>query len=278
MKKRNIIPGAITALILIALIISGNAAAFIVEFTADKNDVLVGEKINFDVKVDVEATDGEIDFFKLDISGEENRLCRFDLNGSLLSRCKGVTIEKTNETNFGYGYGYGYGIKKSLEYKIVLDTLSYKEGDYKIKLILQSDGDIEKEIEFTISKSSISKDLCSVRAKNGDGFFDGEEFNKNKLNFFISQNNAKRGSGSLTMQDKGERVSFSFKEKDVKVIGNNSRFLVLSISGDGRFNREPLRLDESIIRVDKINMKASIFDNDGNVIVRDMEVYFIKGC
>ncbi len=279
--RRNIIPTAITALILIALLISGNASAFIVDFKSDKEKVVVGEKVNYDLKIDVEANDSAMGFFGLNIMGPEDHSCKIDLNGTLLTTCKGVEVIKTNETDFKTGYGYGYGgIKKSVEYKIILDTLSYKEGDYGVEFLLKADaGDISKTIPLTIDKAGPGpKEACSIRAKNGDGMFNGYEFEKNKLNFFISQKNAKKGSGSLVMQDRGKRVSISFGEKDVKVIGNSSKFLILSVSGTGRFNRDPVTLQEAIIRVDKINMKASVFDNDGNVIVKDMDVTFIKGC
>ena len=280
--RRNIIPTVITALILIALLISGNASAFIFDFKADKNDVVVGDKVNFDIKIDVEANDSNMRFFEFNIQGEEDHICKIDSNGSLITRCKGVSVEKINETDFdfGYGYGYGYGIKKTVNYRITLDTISYKEGDYEIEFVISSEnGDFSKTVPLEINKSENNKkSMCSVRAKDGVGIFNDLNFNKNKLNFFVSQNNAKRGSGSLVMQDKGNRASISFGERDVKVIGNNSRFLVLSVSGTGRFNREPTSLEEVIIRVDKLNMEASIFDNEGNVIVKDMDVYFIRGC
>ena len=70
MKRGDIIPSAITALILIVLVISGSASAFIVDFIADKNEVFIGEKVIYNVKIDVEINDSDIDSFEFNIIGQ----------------------------------------------------------------------------------------------------------------------------------------------------------------------------------------------------------------
>lgn len=185
--------------IILLLLIAGPAQAFVLGIEADTDTANIGDIVNFEVSVKIEAGDGvlPVNDLTLILDGPIIRSCLFDVSGSILSGCIGInSITRLDSTSFGYGYspsfgygyGYGYGYGNSngeLKYKIELDTTNYPVGTYTTELkvsignnVFSQSGDdltikskkrhgggreIPKEIQLTIegNLSVISGDVFS---------------------------------------------------------------------------------------------------------------------
>ncbi|MEK6952385.1 MAG: hypothetical protein AABX29_05190, partial [Nanoarchaeota archaeon] len=145
-------------------------------------------------------------------------------------------------------------------------------GDYNIRITAKSGEQTStKDVNITINEF-----MCSVRAKNGNGEYDGIGFTNNKINFFVSKSNSNDGTGSLIMQKSKNRISISFSKSEIIEADNDS--LVLRVDGKGTYNREDIEFKEAVITVDKLDNRVSFIDSSGDINVDGMEIYFIKGC
>ena len=144
-KSRNAGYGKLFGLLLAGFILallffSVPAKAFAIDLSLSQSNVEVGQKVVFSASVDINSADSQISKLKLQLDGNTDYFCEFNVDGVIISGCSGMTIKANNVlstelTNYGYSYGYGYayGYKK-LSYQITLDTDGYKTGKYATKL------------------------------------------------------------------------------------------------------------------------------------------------
>jgi hypothetical protein len=149
--KTKSIAGILTVMVIALLIIAGPVQGFSLGLSLDDNYVDKGEEVVFTAEIDIASGENlPVDYLVLRLSGPENVDCRFNVDGSIISGCKGITIVANNNANygygygygynqgnhyFGYGYGYGYGVSGSkLSYTITLDTSNYNTGIYNTEL------------------------------------------------------------------------------------------------------------------------------------------------
>ena len=125
------------AVIVLVLFLSVNASAFILNLNSDKEEVVRGNKINFNFSVQIQEDDPNITQFNIDLVGPQNVSCAFDSEGNLIDSCPGFTVTKKSSGEIGYGYGYGYG-GGNLEFEIIFDSTLYKGGFYDIDFSLVS--------------------------------------------------------------------------------------------------------------------------------------------
>lgn len=141
--------GIFAAILIIALlVISGPAQAFVLDLTSDKSSVSKGENVVFNASIDIDSNeDLAVKKLVLELIGPETVSCEFNVDGSIIVGCKGITIKRiTNGTYLGYGYnhgeysgygynfGYGYGYNGKLEYEITLASDNYQTGLYSTTL------------------------------------------------------------------------------------------------------------------------------------------------
>ncbi len=169
--------GVFGAILIIALIIiSGPASAFTLNLNFDKASVNRGESVVFTASVDINSNENlpvsKIVLELSGISGGENALCEFKVDGTILSGCKGISIQKIgtgnyengygygNYNSYGYNFGYGYGYNGKLEYKIILYTADYATGTYStlLKAYIGSEVFSKSGNNLTITESSSSID------------------------------------------------------------------------------------------------------------------------
>jgi hypothetical protein len=154
----------ISCFIITILVLSSPAKASGMSLNIDDTSVTKGQEVNFSASIKVLDTDN-IQKFVLNLHNTktgEDILCNFNEDGSIISGCDDMTIEKMQTLNslsssYGYGYGYGYGNEETLSYHIVLDTTDYDAGDYDTKLsafvgdaVVSENGDV-----LTIKKKTV---------------------------------------------------------------------------------------------------------------------------
>lgn len=141
-KYGKVLAIAMSALVLFLLIASVPAKAFVLNFDVKNNNVEKGQKVIFDVSIDINANENlPITKLVLQLTGKSNKTCEFSVDGIILSGCNGMTISPfiNSSQSSGYGYGYGYGTGTgytvgTLSYRITLDTMNYETGDYQTKI------------------------------------------------------------------------------------------------------------------------------------------------
>ncbi len=135
-----IIPLVITIVVIGLLIISGPASAFVVNMagfsdTTPKKGTSIASTFNVNM-----ATNEGINVTKIQLLRDGSSVCDFNVDGSKITTCAGITIVNmsSSDATYGlYGYGFGYGSASSsskLDYNITIDTTSYALGAYKFKL------------------------------------------------------------------------------------------------------------------------------------------------
>lgn len=165
-SKYRVLSVFLSVLILSLLLLSGPANAFILNLEFDDN-VDKGDKVVFTANINIES--GEILPVNEIILAIGDKTCVFDSSGTMISGCSSMGISNIEKTitssfesgnrygyyngygyDFGYGYGYSYG---KLEYKITLNTQDY-EGEYKVILKADINGDLFEGEEKTLTISS----------------------------------------------------------------------------------------------------------------------------
>jgi hypothetical protein len=124
--------------------------------------------------------------------------------------------------------------------------------------------------EFTLSykREKVPQDFCSIRAKDGNIKIGEEDFSANSKVNFYSVLSLDRGQGSISAQK--DRKRFNLKFNVVQTLENSDEILKLKVVDK---NDEQNML---ILELDKILKTVSLSGN--NVLINEMNVYFIKGC
>jgi hypothetical protein len=276
MKKRHsykVIAGAITVGILIILIMSGPAQAFILGLVIDDNEVEKGEVIDFIGSIEIEANEQlEINYLVLRLNGPEDIECRFNINGSIISGCKGIMIDQISTTP-DYGYGFEQGI---LSYNFSLDTAYYFSGIYETLIGMVFDGEtmLQRGEEITIKANIDTLSGCSIRSEGEVLISENQEFGEGKINFHLPLGHANNGKGSLLGQ-RG-RSKFSYKYNIVEILENNENYARILVSGKYKIDRGDEKIENSIIYFDKINNKISL--NGDSINLEDTDITFRKMC
>ena len=281
MRRKNIIFSSVLTVIAVSLLIMlGPANAFVLSLNLMNGGVFVqGEKVEYKVSAQIENGEGkDIQSFRLFFDGPESFSCEFLPNGTLVSFCPFLSIKQTENAPSGFESGYGYGfLEGKLEYDIILDTTSFDLGRYESKLFVTID---ENEMQSDVARiiNIAEGDLlnsCSIRAKDGIVDFNGVSISsKNRLSLFVPTSDASKGHGSLTAQNRRDRISYTFKvDKARRVEGGKMVFNISGILRRG-VNKTAGTEEKAEIIFDSNNFELKI---DGMVLdAKDMDVYFVK--
>jgi hypothetical protein len=158
-RYSKIISAIIMVSVIGLLILAGPAQALILSLDIQDTEAGQGQTITFNGEIEVEAGEyPDIDKIILRLEGPMNVACEFDVNGTIISGCTGLTIQRLTAPTFNYGYG-GFDAG-NLEYEFTLNTTSYLLGIYQtfldvsIASVIQEThqgADIEiKSIDLTI--------------------------------------------------------------------------------------------------------------------------------
>lgn len=274
----KVIAGLLVLGVILILVYSGPAQAFVLSLQIPENSVDQGAKIKVNLKVDTENGDNPSDvsylIFKMNGPDDNDIECRFLPDGEIISGCDEVEIKKINTQDTGYCKSYGYGEGCSLEYAITIDSSLFEVGNYTTFLIINAkEKDIvQKGKDILIN---IPGKVCSIRANNGNVQVDEMEFINNKINYYIPLNNAERGQGYLTGQDGRDRFNFKFKVDEVLNYTND--LIKAQVSGKYRIGSSGRFIEDSgILTLDRIQNVTSFAGNDINM--NGMKVYFRRFC
>ena len=278
----------ITSIVLVLLIISGPAQAFLLSLNIQNPKVILGETIKLNLSSESEQDENiNVQKFTLEISGPKNITCEFDTNAEDLTGCEGITIIKTsedNDSNYGYDYGYSYGYSydygygnsaQILGYEININTQNYTPGQYKAKIkAISKDDEFETESKFIIFTNDKSIQGCSFRGEKGILQVDGFATSANRLNVNIALEKAVKSEGYLYSQLGKHRFSYKFKTEGV--ISNSPEEAVLLVSGVYKNDGYAKTDETATITLDKINKKIFIYGESINL--QNMNAKFIKNC
>jgi hypothetical protein len=278
--KTKIIAGIVTVSIIALLIIAGPVSAFFLDLDLDDNSVPQGANAEFMATASFEVGDTlNVSYFILDLSGPVSISCAFMPDGTPITSCNGITIEKVHDPSQGSGYGYGYGgITGNYTYRIILDTTSYPLGTYETELfalttqgIISFGGD-----DLTIYKELATLKRCSVRADEGEMEVMGEYFGiDNEFSYYHPQSGNDLGQGHLTGQYRGERFSYKFKTENI--IDNAPDMLIIEVIGKYKLQTGPFTNDVSaILYIDKLHNMVNVVSD--NFSLDNADIDFITGC
>ena len=274
-NKLKIMSIFISIAIITLLFAAGPANAFVLGLAVNNPVVIKGETVEFKISTQIEPEETlDIDKFILVLDGPELQKCEFDVDGTILNECKGITIEKLASSNstFGYGYGYGEGV---LGYKVRLDTNEYLGGVYKTSLKMLINGEEFEQQGEDIIIGIKGLEGCSLRAK--DGTFSSEEIisKNNKLNLNVPLRNAVNdGKGHIIIQLKKERAVYQFEI--ISVTENDEDHAVIITNGALKLDGKSKLQETSTMYLDKVNMVVNI---EGSTFdISDMPVYFMNRC
>ena len=269
--NQKLITTIFSILILGTLVMLGSARALIVEFVIPQTTAALGDVLSFIITPKIEAGDLLlIENITLTLSGPEKITCTFLMNGTLLTKCPGITVKLLSGPTFGYGYGY---LRKAPVYNVSLDTSLIQTGNYSTKVIVDT---TEKTVEQKGENVLVtSKNLCSVRARDGELVFKNLTFKNSKLNFHIRKKGGASGQGSLTAQTRDGRFSYSFTI--IAVIGTGDPEIIKARTiGNYRLGPTERTNARAILTFDKstntVMIDAADFDLTGS------KVTFKKGC
>jgi hypothetical protein len=97
----------ITSIILMLLIFTGPAQAFILNLNIQNPKVIVGETVSMEVSSEPENGENLIlNKFILNINGPTNISCEFNSDAKIISGCEGISIIKIDNETRNYGYDY----------------------------------------------------------------------------------------------------------------------------------------------------------------------------
>jgi len=256
-NKYKIIAGAFTIAILIVLLLTGPAEAFIMGLSILNGEVDKGGVISFTASVNIEANENlEIDKLVLRLNGPKDVKCEFNTDGSIITGCLGIMIQQIETAPYNFGYGFGEG---NLTYNITLNTTEYFSGKYKtqIEIIVGQDRYIESGEDIMIKSKVVDKlEGCSIRADGGELTAEGSEFGSGKINFHIPLGNANNGKGSLSGQKNRDR--FSYKFDIIEILENNPDYARILVKGKYKIVKEEKRDKEAVIYFDKIKKTISV--------------------
>lgn len=130
---------------------------------------------------------------------------------------------------------------------------------------------------FTIEygEGIIPSDKCSVRASNGIVSTDQILFgNISDLNFYYSTAGKRQGSGTITAQNKKERLSIKFNV--LEVIEKSNSNIVFKATGSGSYNKTSIKNQNFTITINEGAYTATITSN--NISITGMNLDFVEGC
>ena len=259
MKKETgikVIAIFITLFIVIILLLTGPANAYILGLNVLNKEVFKGENINFTASTQIEIGEFlKIDYFILKLNGPMSVECMFHTNGSIINSCPGITIKNISSAPYNFGYGYGTGL---FEYNITLDTSYYFPGQYSTSLVLVDNGNrIEQSGDNITIKTMIDELLgCSIRAEDGNLMAEGMDFGDGEISFYIPLGNADVGEGHLTGQKGRNRLSYDFNIIDILI--NTPGYAEILVSGKYKIGRGAETPETSIIHFDKISNQITL--------------------
>ncbi len=279
-KGRKFISAIASIMILLILFMIGPADAFVIGLSISDTSPFIGEIITLSATAEVEEGEiADIDYFKLNLSGPTESICKFDANGTVIEGCLGLTISRTSSPGFGYGYGYGYGyMPGKFTFEIMMDTSFYMVGKYSTKLIASTSlGDHEISGDNILINEPL-KGTCSLRADSGLLTTGEENFTNNKmsLNFRVPKKKDPNGQGYLTGQEKKNRFVYKFRIGNI--LENNSDRLVLESSGVYRVDKEDEKTGMVLITIDKKLDKINVDEKTGAFNAENMDIGFMRGC
>lgn len=193
MDKRELVikvfAGILTVGILILLIMTGPAEAFILGLNILNNDVKKGDIVNMDISVNINNNENlPIENITFKLTGNKSYICDFFPNGTIISGCLGTTIVQISsvEQKPGYGYGYGYGNYQGnnysfgygygftqglLRYNITINTTNYDPDVYKSLLSVNIK---DKVFEESGRDITIRTGLLTVYSPENNKFYNTE--------------------------------------------------------------------------------------------------------
>ncbi|MBS3079127.1 hypothetical protein J4218_03325 [Candidatus Pacearchaeota archaeon] len=289
-QKRNvtkIFALIITLGVLIALLISAPAQAYILSFNISDENVNKGEIVNFTASIQIEPQDrANITSIQLKLMGPLDIICKFKPNGEIIEGCNGIIIQKISNCLLYSGYendclsGY-YGNNSDLKYNITYNTSVNFAGLYKTSLVVMSGNSAlnsiaGKTLNVLFPGYDNQTKYCSIRAKNGDAEVGGTNFGEiNKINFYIPQKGARPGTGYITGQ-KG-RTTFSYKFTVIdRPIERDVNHTAVSVSGKYKIGLGSEIEEKSVLLLDKRTGSLDVIGK--NVQIEYMDVNFNQGA
>jgi len=163
------------------------------------NEVMKGEIVRFTASVEVEQ--GEYldpDSLVLRLLGPESIECRFNVDGSVIAGCFGISIQQVSVPPYRLGYGYEEG---KLIYQIELDSSYFMVGRYDTSLgvVVMYEEFIERGKDVII-KAAGGLEGCSIRAGSGSLIGEGEDFGSGSISFYLPVRDSVGGKGRLSGQ------------------------------------------------------------------------------
>jgi hypothetical protein len=277
--SHKLVAGVITLSILIILIASGPAQAYILGLTISNNSVYKGDRVYFLASFNLENKNpSDVNFLNLRIIGGTTMNCKFNADGSIISGCLGITIKKIGNDSSNNSYGYSYGNPSiDLTYNITLDSSRYVAGSYTTKLGITAGSDIVQKDgpDFSINYKDGALERCSLRGNQGNLTLGNLTFkNNNKINFYIPAKNAEPGQGYLTGQVKRDTFSFNFNIDSV--LDSNKDNATVKVIGDYRLNLQDKQSATATIFLDKKKKTVSVISSSFNAT--NMKITFSQNC
>ena len=269
----------ITSIVIILLIASGPAQALTLGINISDSEYTRGQTINLLLSADITKDEfTNIQKFTFTLKGTNTFNCEFDLNGTEISSCPGISIENIEKPdfNFGYGYGYGYGPNEGvLRYNVTISTENINAGKYETLFLVSVPGeDMEIEgQEITIANKTNEVNSCSLRAKGGSATFNETDIgHKGKLSLFIPSKGAENGKGSIIAKEGKNRVTYNFNILEASFI--NEKTVLIKTTGEVKVDRQGKTKETAEIIYDT---ESGLIDVKGTLLnIEDMDVTFSK--
>lgn len=277
MEKRilRIFAIAITLFIIGIILVSGPANAFTMGLVLSDSKVEKGDDINFQTSVKINSNEYiDIDYFVIKINGPKTIECKFNVDGTKISGCSGITIEQISAAPMGYGYqGYNDG---EFKFKIILNSDNLNTGDYYANfyfIVNNKQSEKQRTIKFQIIEPFQG---CSLRASDGEIKMNGKDVTaKDQLTVYVPMNRAKDGTGSLSGQIGRDRFTYTFNVKNI--IENTKEKLIIQTEGlykNSLKDKEKKEIGKIIL--DKKNNIVSF--EGGSLKIENMKIDFQQGC
>jgi len=247
-NKAKFFGGVVSALILMFLVISGPASAYVVDLaiaSGSSDTVDKSEKITFDARVIFPDGKSKSDITNLTIifNGPVTKECVFDVDGKAISGCFNIQVKEVEnvpssygyESGYGYGYGYGSGEAANLSYNITIHSQHFVPGTYTTELIVDFGSSEEATHGANITITGESK-------SNGKNVHSGtsSSLNFNASGVKLDLNTGSNVSGNVTV------VEYSSKPAGVNTFSIPGISKYIEISADSQIEDN---MGESIIKV-----------------------------
>lgn len=248
--RNKLLATTLTIFLLAILIVSSPANAFILSLNSDKATVDTGEDVVFNADININSnTDKNLPVYQLvlELDGPEHVSCEFRPDGTIISGCKGITIERIGGPSVGYGYGYGYyygflynfgygyGYNGQLNYKITLHTDDYLAGEYSTKLYAYIDGKVFSQTGQTLTINEAEEEepepvhfpsecYTSWTCEPWSPCVEGEQTRicEKRIIGCLADESKPEESRSCTIQLKPRPSDLTLSEDDIITIQNNS--------------------------------------------------------